>query len=138
MPPTKRSFPLLLSIAALAALALGCGIGSDKAYQEPLAKMRITGTRAVAQEMRLELDYRQTYDVDVDVECDLKQGSEVIQQIGYGVVPSNPIGRPDATPAVGTLAFPFRVDGAGSYLVVCFTTNDAENKLKTPLTVSAK
>jgi len=137
MPSTKRPISLVLCLATLAALALGCGIGSDRAYQEPLSKMRITGTRTVGQELRLELDYRQTYDVDVDVECDLKQGSEVIQQIGYGVVQANPGGHPDATPAVGTLAFPFRVEKAGSYLVVCFTTKDAENKLKTPLTVSA-
>jgi len=138
MPPIKRSFPLLLFIAALAALALGCGIGSDKAFQEPLSKMRITGTRAVGQEMRLELDYRQTYDVDVDVECDLRQGSAVVDEIGSGVVPANPGGRPDATPAVGTLAFSFRVDKAGSYTVRCFTPEDTENKLKVPLTVSAK
>jgi len=30
------------------------------------------------------------------------------------------------------------VEEAGSYLVVCFTTKDGENKLKAPLTVSAK
>ena len=137
MPPAKQFIPILLFLGAIAALALGCGIGSDTAYQEPLSKMRITGTRTVGQELRLELDYRQTYDVDVDVECDLKQGSEVIQQIGYGVVRANPGGRPDATPVVGTLTFPFRVEEAGSYLVVCFTTKDAENKLKAPLTVSA-
>jgi len=137
MSPAKPSIPILLFLGAIAALALGCGIGSDRAYQEPLSKMRITGTRTVGQELRLELDYRQTYDVDVDVECDLKQGSEVIQQIGYGVVQANPGGHPDATPAVGTLVFPFRVEKAGSYLVVCFTTKDAENKLKTSLNVSA-
>jgi hypothetical protein len=138
MSPAKQFIPILLFLGAIAALALGCGIGSDRAYQEPLSKMRITGTRTVGQELRLELDYRQTYDVDVDVECDLKQGSEVIEQIGYGVVQANPGGRPDATPAVGTLAFPFRVEKAGSYLVVCFTTKDAENKLKTPLTMTAE
>ena len=137
MPPAKQFIPILLFLSAIAALALGCGIGSDTKYQEPLSKMRITGTRTVGQEMRLELDYRQTYDVDVNVECELRQGSVVVDEIGSGVVQANPGGRPDATPAVGTLAFPFRVEKAGSYLVVCFTTKDVENKLKTPLTVSA-
>jgi len=137
MPPAKQSIPILLFLGAIAVLALGCGIGSDTKYQEPLSKMRITGTRAVGQDLRLELDYRQTYDVDVDVECELRQGSTVVDEIGSGVVTANPGGRPDATPTVGTLAFPFRVEKAGSYLVVCFTTKDEENKLKTPLTVSA-
>lgn len=138
MPFAKPSAPILLLLGAIAFVALGCGIGTDKAYQEPLSKMRITGTRAVGQEMRLELDYRQTYDVDVDVECDLKQGSEVVQQIGYETVPANPNGRPDATPATGTFAFAFRVDKTGSYTVVCFTTKDVENKLKASLTISPK
>ena len=138
MSSAKRFVPLLLCSAALAALAFGCGIGSDKSYQEPLSKIRITGTRTVGQELRLELDYRQTYDVDVEVECDLKQGGEVVDQIGSGVVAADPSGRPDATPAVGTLAFPFRVSKAGSYLVVCFTPADSENELTTSLNVSPK
>jgi hypothetical protein len=138
MPLAKPSAPILLLLGAIAFLALGCGIGTDEAYQEPLSKIRVTGTRAVGQEMRLELDYRQTYDVDVDVECDLKQGSKIIQQISYETVPANPNGRPDATPATGTLAFDFSVDKAGSYTVVCFTTKDTENKLKASLDVSAK
>ena len=137
MPPAKQSIVILLLFGAIAVLALGCGIGSEEEQHEPLSMMRITGTRVVGQDMRLELDYRQTYDVDVDVECDLRQGSEVIQQIGYDTVAANPGGRPDATPAVGTLTFPFRVEKAGSYLIVCFTTKDAENKLKAPLDVSA-
>ena len=138
MPSTKRPISLVLCLATPAALALGCGIGSDRAYQEPLSKMRITGTRTVGQELRLELDYRQTYDVDVDVECDLKQSGEVVEQIGNGTVPANAGGRPDATPAVGSLAFSFRVENAGSYVVVCFTPADAENELTTSLNVSAK
>ena len=82
---------------------------------------------------------RQTYDVDVDVECDLKQGGEVVQQIGYDTVPANPDGRPGEQPAFGSsLVFPFRVEKAGSYVVVCFTPADAENELTTSLTVSAK
>jgi len=138
MPPAKQFIPILLFLGAIAALALGCGIGSDTAYQEPLSKMRITGTRTAGQKMRLELDYRQTYDVDVDVECDLKQSGEVVEQIGNGTVPANAGGRPDATPAVGSLAFSFRVENAGSYVVVCFTPADAENELTTSLNVSAK
>jgi len=138
MPSAKQSTAILLFLGAIALLALGCGIGTEAMRHEPLSKMRITGTRAVGQEMRLELDYRQTYAVGVDAECDLKQGSEVVQQIGYDTVPANPSGRPDTTPAVGTLSFSFRVEKAGSYLVVCFTTKDAENKLSAPLTVSAK
>jgi len=136
MSSTKRHVPFLLCAALVVAPALGCGIGSDYGHQEPLSKMRITGSRVVGEELRLELDYRQTYDVDVDVECDLRQGGEAIQQIGYDTVPANPGGRPDATPAVGTLAFTFRVDKAGSYVVVCFTPADAENELTTEITVS--
>ena len=80
----EASIPILLLLGAIAVLALGCGIGSDPAHHEPLAAMRITGSRVVGQEMRLELDYRQTYPVDVDVECDLKQAGEVVQVIGDG------------------------------------------------------
>jgi len=138
MSSTKPLLPLLIGAIALSALALGCGIGSDRAYQEPLSKMRITGTRVAGEEIRVELDYRQTYDTDVDVECELRQGSEVVDKIGEGIVPSNPSGRPDETPAAGTLTFPFRVEKAGSYSVRCFTPADEENKLKTTLDVTSK
>ncbi|HUS83130.1 MAG TPA: hypothetical protein VM013_07770 [Dehalococcoidia bacterium] len=138
MSSTKRHASFFLCAALVAALALGCGIGSDEEHHEPLSKMRITGTRVVGQELRLEMDYRQTYGVDVDVECELRQGGEVVDEIGSDIVPANPGGRPDATPAVGTLAFSFRVEKAGSYVVVCFTPADAENKLTMSLSVSSR
>ena len=143
-PPGRPFFRLIrlagpLLLAALGAVTIACGIGSDYGHQEPLSKMRITGTRVAGQEMQLELDLRQTYDVDVDVECDLKQGGEVIQQIGNDTVPANPDGRPGEEPAFGSsLVFPFRVEKAGSYVVVCFTPADAENDLTASLSISAR
>jgi hypothetical protein len=139
MPPPKRSIPILLLLSAIAVLTLACGIGTEEMRHEPLSKIVITGPRVVGQEMQLELELRQTYNVDVDVECDLKQGGELIQQIGYDTVPANPEGRPGEDPGFGSsLGFPFRVQKAGSYAVVCFTPADAENKLSSPLTVTAR
>jgi len=138
MPLSKKSLQILIVLAGITLVTVACGIGTEEARREPLWKMRVTGTPVVGQEMRLELDYRQTYDVAVDVECDLKRGGEVIQQIGYGTVSANPNGRPNATPATGTLSFPFRPNKAGSYSVACFTVRDAENKLTSSLTIKAK
>jgi hypothetical protein len=134
----KRPFLLISCASALAFLALGCGIGSDAAHQEPLSAMRVTGARVAGEELRVELDYRQTYPVDVDVECDLKQNGEVVQKIGSGVVPASPGARPDDTPVPGKLVFPFTIAKAGEYRLECLTPADVENKLKSSLSIAAR
>ncbi len=134
----KRSLLLVSFGAFLALAAIGCGIGSDPKHQEPLAAMHVIGTPAAGQVLQVELDYRQTYSVDVDVECDLKQNGEVVQKIGSGTVPALPGARPDGTPMPGKLVFPFTVVKAGDYQVACFTTADVENKLKASLTVNGR
>jgi hypothetical protein len=137
MSSAKRFAPLLF--AGLAAAAMACGIGNGDAHHEPMSAMTITGSRVVGEEMQLELELRQTYNVDVDVECDLRQKGEVVQRIGYDTVPANPEGRPGEDPGFSSsLGFPFRVDKAGSYVVVCFTPADEENELTASLNVSAK
>ncbi len=141
MTPTARhTLLVILLLGVIAVLSSGCGvvhtgIGNQKVSSWPLASVLVAGTEAVGQQMSAELKYAQTYYVDVSVECDLEQGSKVVQQIGSGVMPANPNGRPHATPTTGTLSFPFRVENAGSYTVVCFTTRDPEDKLATPLSI---
>ncbi len=134
----KRSLLLASFVALLGLAALGCGIGSDPKYQEPLAAMHVIGTPAAGQALSVELDYRQTYSVDVDVECDLKQNGEVVQTIGTGVVPALPGARPDGTPMPGKLVFSFTVAKAGDYQVACLTPADVENKLKSSLSIAAR
>ena len=121
-----------------AALLLGCGIGVDTAYQQPLAKMRVSGTPVIGGELNVELDYSQTYNVAVDVECDLTQNDNIVQVIASGTVPANPEGSPDSTPQTGTLDFPFRVDVPGDYKVECLTVLDEDNKLSSSLSVRAR
>jgi len=69
------------------------------------------------------------------VECRLKQGSEVLQRIGAGTVPANPGGNPEATPQVGTLVFPLRVEQPGEYKVVCLTVADESNYLSQTISI---
>jgi hypothetical protein len=132
----KRSLLLASFVGLLGLAAAGCGIGSDAKHQEPLAAMRIIGTPVTNQGLRVELDYKQIYSVDVKVECDLDQNGEVVQTIGTNVVPGSPEARPDATPIAGRFNFPFVVPLAGSYQVVCFTPADVENKLKASLNIT--
>jgi hypothetical protein len=134
---SQKRFLLPLFLLFVAVLTeSGCGIGPIEDPHGPLAKIVVTGSRAVGQEMQIELDYQQTYNVAVDVQCDLEQGSKVVQVIGSDSVPANPSGRPDATPAAGTLSFPLMVEKAGSYTVVCFAAKDAGNRISVPLKVS--
>ncbi len=133
----KRSLILVLFAGLLGVAAAGCGIGTDAKYQQPLAAMHVIGTPAAGQPLQVELDYQQTYPVDIDVECDLDQNSEVMQTIGTDIVPGSPQARPDATPIPGKFTFPFQVQSAGDYQVVCFTPADVENKLKSSLSVAA-
>jgi hypothetical protein len=122
---------LLLVLGPATLLSTGCGIGfgSSDELTDPLAGLRITGTRTAGEELRVELAYSQTYPVPVEVECRLKQGSTVVQVIGKATIPANPEGSPEATPVTGDFSFPFRVEQAGEYKVVCLTVADEANKL---------
>jgi hypothetical protein len=122
---------LLLSLGLAVLLSTGCGIdfSSNGENTEPLARLQITGTRTAGEELRVDLAYSQTLPVPVEVECRLTQGSNVVQKIGAATVPANPGGSPEATPVAGDLSFPFRVEQAGEYKVVCLTVVDEANKL---------
>jgi hypothetical protein len=129
---------LLLSTSVLSPLWAGCGIhfGSADEHTEPLAHLRVTGTRRASEELQVELAYSQTLPVSVEVECRLKQGSEVLQRIGAATVPANPEGNPEATPVAGSLSFPFRVEQPGEYAVVCVTLADESNYLSQTISIS--
>ena len=122
---------LFLVLGPAALLSTGCGIrfGSSDELTDPLARLRITGTRMAGEELLVELAYSQTYPVPVEVECRLKQGSAVVQVIGKAAIPANPEGSPEATPVAGNFSFPFHVEQAGEYKVVCLTVADEANKL---------
>ena len=128
---------LLLSTGLLTPLSAGCGIhfGSADEHTEPLAHLRIAGTRRAGEELRVELAYSQTLPVAVEVECRLKQGKEVVQRIGAATIPANPGGNPEATPVAGTLSFPLRIDRPGEYTVVCVTLADESNELSQAISV---
>jgi len=128
---------LLQSTSLLSPLWAGCGIdfGSADEHTEPLAHLRITGTRRAGEELQVELAYSQTLPAPVAVECRLKQGSEVLQRIGAATIPANPGGSPEATPVAGSLSFPFRVEQPGEYTVVCLTLADETNYLSQTISI---
>jgi len=128
---------LLLSTGLLSPLSAGCGIdfGGTDEHTEPMAHLQVTGTRRAGEELQVELSYSQTLPVSVEVECRLKQGSEVLQRIGAATIPANPGGSPEATPVAGSLSFPLRVDRSGEYTVVCFTVVDESNKLSQVISI---
>jgi len=128
---------LLLATGLLTPLWAGCGIdfGSADEHTEPMTHLRVTGTRKAGEELRVELSYSQTLPVEVEVECRLKQGSEVMQSIGAAGIPANPGGSPEATPVAGTLSFPLRVDRPGEYAVVCVTLADESNELSQTISI---
>ena len=128
---------LLLSTGLLSPLSAGCGIhfGSADEHTEPLAHLQVTGTRRAGEELRVELAYSQTLPVPVEVECRLKQGSEVLQRIGAATIPANPGGNPEATPVAGSLSFSLRIDRAGEYAVVCLTVADESNYLSQTISI---
>lgn len=136
----KRTCFLIALLLVLALAASACGIEFDDGdgNNEPLAAMRVVGDRVAGEKLRLELDYAQIYPVPVEIECRLKQGSNVVQIIGADTVAANPEGGPEATPVVGMLSFTFEVDIPGEYRLECLTPADPENKLKSTLTIAPR
>ena len=108
--PVARRLGVILGLAFLAVLFLGCGIsyGEDEEGTELFKRLEIEGERRPFSNLNLVLEYEQPYPALIDVQCDLIEiDSEATPQatvtptatLPEGVTPTPPpIPKPRPTP----------------------------------------
>jgi hypothetical protein len=123
-------FPRSLATLTIATLILaGCGVdfSSGEPGTEFFKSLKVTGTPMAGAQMTMLLAYAQNYPVDVTVKCEVRQGKDLVKEVGSQIVPQLAGGGPKATPVTGTYSFDFTVDRPGAYKAECYTPADENN-----------
>lgn len=128
----------MLATLVLATLILGgCGVdfSSGESGTEFFKSLRVTGTPAVGAQMTMVVAYAQNNPVDVAVKCEIRQGRELVREVGSQTVPLLSGGGPEATPVAGTYSFDFTIFKPGAYKAECYTPADENNFIIREFTV---
>jgi len=125
-------------MVAAAALLAGCGVRftDPPAGTEFFESLRISGEMKAGSPLTALVSYTQTYPVEVQVTCELRQNKQTLLQIGQNVVPALPDGNPDATPLVGSFSYDFTPPAPGAYKVECLTLQEEDNFITKTITIS--
>ena len=116
----------------------GCGVrySDPEKGTEFYQSIAITGELRTGQPLTVVVAYTQTYPVEVESVCELRQNKQTVKEIGRTLVPLLPDGQPEATPTTGELRYEFTVDAPGAYKVECLTPKDEDNFIDEEITVS--
>ena len=122
---------VIVVLLALASIALaGCGIAFSDAPQgnDFFTSLRVSGDTRVGRPLTAAVSYETFYPVQIEIVCELRQGSRTIHEIGRGFAPAiTPERHPDDEAVPGNFSIDFTVEAAGSYKVECYTVLDDAN-----------
>jgi len=130
--------PHVLLPLILATLVLGgCGISfrNGDSSKEFFRSLNVGGTPVTGAPLTMAVAYAQNNPIDVAVKCDLRQGKDIVKEVGAETVPRLADGGPKATPVAGTYSFDFTVDRPGTYKAECYTPADENNYIIRQITV---
>jgi hypothetical protein len=100
--------------------------------------LTIEGDLLVASPLTLVVEHTQTYPVEVESVCELRQNKQTLKEIGRTLVPALEGGSPESTPTTGEQRYEFTVETAGTYKVECLTPKDEDNFIAEEITVSGR
>jgi hypothetical protein len=125
--------PLILATLVLG----GCGISfsNGNSGKEFFTSLNVIGTPVTRSPLTMVVAYAQNNPIDVAVKCELRQGQNVVKEVGAETVPQLANGGPQATPVAGTYTFDFTVDEPGTYKAECYTPADENNYIIRQFTV---
>ena len=127
----------LLPLLAVCALFAGCGVSFRDAKQgtEFFKSLTVTGELTVGTPLTAAVTYEQANPVPVGIKCELRQGKDLVRDLGSEMAPFLPAGGPKATPFPGNFSIDFTVDKPGTYKAECFTPYDEDNYILRTFTV---
>ena len=128
---------LVAVMVCVAALAMACGVRfKPKIGTEYFTSLNVEGEHRVGAPMSIALAYEHNYPVDVQIECELRKGKEVVKSLGATTAAAIPNGGAEATPVAGEFRADFTVDAPGDYKAECFTPADDDNYIIKIFTVT--
>lgn len=129
-------FAAMLLFVALAGAACGVRFRDASAGNEFFKSLTIVGDRRAGVPLVASVSYAQTYPLEVQVTCELRQGKQLVREIGTATIPRLPGGTPKSTPAAGQQSYDFVVDAPGRYKLECFTPADQDNYINKEFSIS--
>ncbi|MHB8516333.1 MAG: hypothetical protein ACYDCT_13240 [Dehalococcoidia bacterium] len=118
----------LLALAAFALLAAACGVqfSTPARTNQFFQSLTVTGELRTGAPLTASLAYQQNLPVNIDVQCETRQGTRLIKPLGHDTIPQYPQGSPKLTPIPGNASFAFTVDAPGDYKAECYTPVDQD------------
>lgn len=132
-----RRTRLVVALVALAAMSAACGVR----YQDPepgtefFESLEIDGDTTPGGGLTMTVAITQTYSVEVQSVCELRQEKATLREIGRDLIPPHPEGSPEATPVSSAHSHNFSVDEPGKYFVECLTPLDEDNYIAKELII---
>ena len=124
-----RNFPFVLMLALSCAVFAGCGVRfrDPEPGNEFFKSAIVSGDRTAGAPLQGTIKIAQTYNIEVPITCELRQGKELVKPIGGDIVPPLEGGTPKSTPTAVEFTYQFTADAPGAYKFECFTTKDEDN-----------
>jgi hypothetical protein len=128
----------LAAMTLLPALLAGCGIAfSRDEGNEFFLSLDVTGQKVAGAPLTAAVAYHTFYPVSVEIVCELRQGSNLVGQIGDAEAPAIP---GDLTPederVPGNFSFDFTVEEPGDFKIECYTRADDANFIVEEFTIA--
>jgi hypothetical protein len=128
----------MLALVAISIALTACGIR----YRDPepgtefFSEIEIAGDQSVATPLTVTVGFEQFYPVEVELVCELRQGSTTLRELGRQLVPPLEQGEPEAIPVAGHATFDFTIDVPGAYDVECLTPKDEDNYIAEEINIA--
>jgi hypothetical protein len=108
---------------------MGCGVSFSSAPDgtEFFKSVTVSGELTAGAPLTAAVTYEQNNPVETTIKCEVRQGKNLVKEIGSAKAPLHPLGGPEATPFPGNFSFDFNVAEPGSYKLECFTPADEDN-----------
>jgi hypothetical protein len=132
----RRVSPLILPLVVLFA-ACGVSYGDPPQGTEFFKSLTISGTRRAGEPLTAAVVYAQKNPTNLDIKCEIRQGKDLVKDIGTQQAPGLPFGGPKATPLAGNFSYDFALDKPGTYKAECFTPKDEDNFIIKTFTLAA-
>ena len=112
-------------------------LGDAKQGNEFFKSLTVTGELRAGSPLTAAVTYEQNNPIAVVIKCEIRQGKDLVKELGSESVPLLPGGGPKATPFPGNFSFDFTMEQPGTYKAECFTPADEDNYILKTFTIGS-
>ena len=113
-------------VISIVAGACGVQFSNPPKTHQLFQSLTITGVMRAGAPLTAALTYQQNLPIAIQVQCEIRQGKNLVKPIGAESVPQLPGGTPEQTPFPGNFSFDFTLDKPGSYKAECYAPDDQD------------